>query len=197
MVEQRERARTAPMVREAVGVFGSEESLEAAIDELQSSGFSRAEISLLAADSAVERKLHRRYRSVRELEDAAGVPTSAYVSREVIGDAEGAVIGGLLYIGVTVGAGAVVASGGTLAAALAAAAVLGGGGALAGGVLAALIGRSHARQIEDQLNRGGLLLWVRTRDLAHECRATEILARHGANDVHIHGLPSPPGRPLA
>ena len=37
--------------------------------------------------------------------------------------------------------------------------------------------------------RGGLLLWVRTRDAAHEDRAKKILSKHTAHDVHVHGLP--------
>ena len=46
-----------------------------------------------------------------------GLPRTAYVSTEAIGDAEGALIGGLMYIGATAVAGAIVATGGTLAAA--------------------------------------------------------------------------------
>ena len=42
------------LIREAVGYFGSSEALESAIDELMQSGFDRAQISLLASESAVE-----------------------------------------------------------------------------------------------------------------------------------------------
>jgi len=48
LVEQ--EART---VREAVGVFNRSEDLQDAIDELLSSGFDRAELSLLASEHAV------------------------------------------------------------------------------------------------------------------------------------------------
>ncbi len=44
-------------VREAVGVFESEDALQGAIDDLLSHGFNRAEISLLAATDSVEKKL--------------------------------------------------------------------------------------------------------------------------------------------
>ena len=77
-------------IREAVGVFDSAESLEAAIDELQSSGFDRVELSLLAGEHAVEAKLGHAYRRVQELEDEARVPRTAFVSTESRGDAEGA-----------------------------------------------------------------------------------------------------------
>ena len=56
-----------PTLTEAVGVFDDAESLEAAVDELLSSGFNQAEISLLASESAVERKLGHRFEKVSEL----------------------------------------------------------------------------------------------------------------------------------
>jgi hypothetical protein len=43
-----------PIVREAVGVFDNPETLQEAIHDLLSSGFDRAELSLLAAEKAVE-----------------------------------------------------------------------------------------------------------------------------------------------
>lgn len=86
-------------VREAVGVFVTEEALQEAIDELLSSGFNQADLSLLASEEAVTEKLGHRYRRVSELEDAPGVPGAEYVSPESRGDAEGAVIGALMYVG--------------------------------------------------------------------------------------------------
>lgn len=174
---------------EAVAVFENAETLQAAIDELLSSGFDRAELSLLAGENAVEQKLGHAYRKVEELEDDGSIPRAAYVSTESIGDAEGGLVGGLMYVGATVAAGAVVATGGTLAAVIAAAALAGGAGALIGSVLAKLVGDHHAHRIQEQLDHGGLLLWVRTRDETHERRATEILSKHSAHDVHIHALP--------
>ncbi|MEX2374471.1 MAG: hypothetical protein WD942_02650 [Dehalococcoidia bacterium] len=173
-------------VREAVGIFEHSEDLEDAVDELLSSGFDRAELSLLASERAVDEKLAHRYKKVTELADDPNVPRSAYVSTEAIGDAEGGVIGGLLYIGAASAAGAVVASGGTLAAAVAAAALAGGAGGLVGALLAKRIGSHHADYLQDQIDRGGLLLWVRLWNAADERRAIEILGRHSARDVHVH-----------
>jgi len=171
-------------------VFDDVEHLQTAIDELESSGFDRAEISLLAGSGAIESKLGHVYEKVEELEDDAKVPRSAYVSTESIGDAEGALIGGLFYIGALTAIGAVVASGGALLSVLAAAAVAGGAGGMAGAALAALVGQHHANYLQEQLDRGGLLLWVSTRDTAHVTRAKEILKRNSAHDVHIHKLPT-------
>src|SRR6478609_935761 len=55
--------------REAVGVFSSPETLQEAIDELLSSGFHRAELSLLASEHAVEEKLRYQYEKVNALAD--------------------------------------------------------------------------------------------------------------------------------
>ena len=175
-------------IREAVGVFHDPDSLQEAMDELFSSGFDRAELSLLAGEHAIEEKLGHRYRKVAELEDDPRVPRTAYVSIELIGDAEGGIIGGLMYVGAVVAGGAVVASGGTLAGAFLAAAMAGGVGGLFGSALAKLIDRHHADYLQRQLEKGGLLLWVRTRDLEHEQRAKRILERHSGEDVHVHEL---------
>ena len=178
---------------EAVAVFDDAVAFQAAIDELLSAGFDRAEISLLASEHAVEEKLGHAYEKVVELEDDSAVPRTAFVSTEAIGDAEGGLIGGLVYVGAVATAGAVVASGGTLAAAIAGAAMLGGAGGVIGSVLAKLIGDHHAQRIQEQLHHGGLLLWVRTRDKAHERRAVDILSKHAAHDVHTHALAAPSG----
>lgn len=174
-------------VREAVGYFGAVEDLEAAIDELESSGFDRAEISLLASEHAVEEKLGHKYQKVSELEDDTAVPRTHYVSKESVGAAEGALIGTPLYFAALAAFGAIVASGGTLVAALAGAAAAGGAGGLIGGALAKLVGDHHAQYLHNELEHGGLLLWVRTWDARDEERAVAILKKHSGRDVHVHG----------
>ncbi|WP_022728658.1 hypothetical protein [Fodinicurvata sediminis] len=175
-------------IREAVGVFKTEAALQQAIDELLSSGFDRAELSLLAAEETVERTLAHRYRKVSELEDNPAVPRTFYVPIESIGEAEGGVVGTLLYVGAVAAAGAVVASGGTLAAAISAAALAGGTGGFIGSILARRIGQHHADHLQTQLDHGGLLLWVRTWDRSDEERAIRILEKHSGQDVHLHDL---------
>ncbi len=180
----------APTVREAVGVFQSERALQAAIDDLLLHGFDQSELSLLAPLSSIEKELGHSFTSVKELEDDAAVPTTAYVSTESIGDAEGGVFGGFIYVGALATLTAVVASGGAIGAAIIAAAAGGIGGGAIGAVLAKIVGQHHADNIADQLERGGLLLWVRTWNDVDEERAVRILADHSGSDVHVHGLPA-------
>lgn len=180
------------VTREAVGIFHGPDELQSAIDELLSSGFHRAELSLLASEQAVLEKLGHRYQRVRELADDPSTPRAAYVSTEAIGDAEGALIGGLMYVGATVATGAIVVSGGTLAAAIAAAVAAGGAGGLIGSVLAKWVGHHHAHYLHEQLEHGGMLLWVRTSTAVDEERAIEILRKFSAENVHLHGTPVAP-----
>lgn len=176
-------------IREAVGVFQDWNSLQAAVDELQVSGFDRSEISLLAGEHAVEEKLGHIYQKVQELEDDPRVPRTAFVGRDSILEGRVGIIGGLAYIGAIATIGAVVASGGTVVAALAGAVAAAGGGGYLGTVASRWLGRDRAREIEAQLGKGGLLLWVRIRDGDHEQRAVEILDKHSAGDVHVHEIP--------
>ena len=178
-----------PTVREAVSVFNSPESLQDAIDELLSSGFHRAELSLLASEHAVEEKLRHQYKKVDALADDPTIPRAAYVSTEAIGGAQGGLIGGLMYVGAAAAAGAIVASGGTIAAVIVAAALAGGAGGLIGSILAKWVGDQHSLYLQEQMDHGGLLLWVHTRDAALEDRAVEILKKHSGADVHVHTLP--------
>ena len=94
-------------VHEVVGIFHAAEDLQAAIDELLSSGFDRAELSLIAGEYAVEKKLGHAYRRAALMADDLTIPRTAYVSTEAIGDAQGGLIGGLVYVGAVVAAGAV------------------------------------------------------------------------------------------
>jgi len=116
------------------------------------------------------------------------VPRTAFVSTAAIGNAQGALIGGLAYVGATVAIGAVVMSGAAMGAAIAAAVLAGGTGGLVGSVLARWVGHHHAVHLQDQIENGGLLLWVRAWNHSDEARALEIVAKHAADKVHVHGF---------
>jgi hypothetical protein len=173
-------------VREAVAVFDTAQTLQNAIDELLSSGFHRAELSLLASEADVVSKLGHKYRKSSELADDPSVPRAAYVSTEAIGDGQGAIIGALFYVGAGLLIGPVAAIGGTLIEMIGAAALGGGAGGLVGTWLAKVLGDQRAKRLQEQLDHGGLLLWVRTWDVDEENRAVQILERHSGRDVHVH-----------
>lgn len=172
---------------EAVGVFEDVSSLDSAVDELKAAGFERGQISLLASQGTVEEKLGHRYQRTEELEDDPDAPREVYRTRESLGESEDLLIGSLTYLPALLAAGTVVASAGVVAAAVTGAAVA---GAAIGTVLGHFMDKHHAEWLQEQLERGGLLLWVRTPDPEAEQKALDILRRHSAHDVHLHKLPA-------
>ncbi|HUI22588.1 MAG TPA: hypothetical protein VLZ74_16325 [Methylocella sp.] len=175
---------------EAVAIFNTADTLQDAIDDLMNSGFDRADLSLLPAQNMVEARLGHSYQTTSELEDDPAVPRTYYLERESVGDAEGALVGGLLYVGALSAAGAIFAYGGSLATAIGAAILGGGTGALIGTFFARRVDRLYSRHMQEHLVHGGLLLWVRTPDTGKMKRAVEILFKHSGRDVHVHALPT-------
>ncbi len=173
-------------IREAVAVFDEVAELDAAVEDLLAAGFKKSDISLLASEDAVSKKLGHRYERVEELEDEPDAPRIAYRTRASPGSSDDVIIGTLTYLPAVVAAGTVVASEGVVAAAVTGTAIA---GALLGSVLTRWLDKHHAEQLHEQLDRGGLLLWVRTSDPDSQRRSVEILTRHSAHDVHIHQLP--------
>jgi hypothetical protein len=174
-------------VREAVAVFDEVNELDAAVEDLLEAGFKKADMSLLASEESVSKKLGHRYERVEEMEDEPDAPRIAYRSRASLGESDDVIIGTLTYLPTVLAAGTVVASEGVVAAAVTGTAIA---GALIGTVLTRWLDKHHAEQLQEQLEHGGLLLWVRTPDRQTERRAVEILTRHSAHDVHIHKLPA-------
>ncbi len=173
--------------REAVAVLDDVVSLEKTVDDLRAAGFAEDDISLLAGHDAVESKLGHMYRRVEEMEDDPQAPRTAFVSSKDFSRREGLVVASLTYVPTLIAAGTVVASAGAVAAALAGVAVA---GASIGTLLTHWMDKRHAEWLEDQLDRGGILLWVRTPDTAAERKALEVLTRYSAHDVHVHGVPA-------
>lgn len=176
--------------REAVAVLDDVVSLEKTVDDLRAAGFAEEDISLLAGHATVESKLGHMYKRVEELEDDPEAPRTAFVSSKDFSRREGFVVSSLIYVPTLIAAGTVVASAGAVAAALAGIAVA---GASIGTLLTHWMDQRHAEWLQEQLDRGGILLWVRTPDTAAERKALEVLTRYSAHDVHVHGVPTAAG----
>lgn len=171
--------------REATAVFSAEDELRDVINELESAGFDHAEISVLPPREIVERKMGQKLQSTKDAQSHPDVPRSVPLDIGSMGAAQGALIGLPLYMG-AVASMIGVASGGAALGTIATAGAIGGViGAVVGLGLAGWFRGRHARRIKDQIQRGGLLLWVHIRDQKHEDRAREILARHPAQDMRV------------
>lgn len=172
---------------EAVGVFDKVEDLQAAIYDLRTVGFSRHDISLLGRQGVLEKELGWAYWRSDELADDPRAPLAAFVSEDAIGALEGSIAGGFFYLGSMIALAAMVGPASTLAASVAAVAIGGTPAAVLGVLLARRAAKPHRDAYAQQIARGGLLLWVRVRDPAHEALAVKILKGHSGRDVHVHG----------
>jgi hypothetical protein len=174
--------------REAVGVFVNPAALEAAVHALENAGFDTSTISVLGSDDEIRKRVGHRYHRVAEIEDDTHAPRTSFVSVGTRLKGEMAAVVFPLYIGGLAGAAAVVAAGGALALAIAAAIMGSAAGSGLGGLLAAAIAEQHSKRVEEQLARGGLVLWVKVGDAAAGRRALAVLREAGAHDVHLHQI---------
>jgi VIT1/CCC1 family predicted Fe2+/Mn2+ transporter len=173
-------------IPEAVGIFDTFESLQKAIYDLMIAGFSRYDISLLADQKVLEEKLGTSYWTAPELADNPDAPRAAFVSEEAIGELEGAIVGGLFFLGSYIAMLALLTPASTIAASIAAIAIGGSPTAVLGTLLARRVGKHHKDYYATQIQHGGILLWVRTWDKEKEELAVKILKGHSGRDVHVH-----------
>jgi hypothetical protein len=181
-----------PQIREAIGIFFDADKLEEAIHELLSSGFDHKDLGLLAGEHTVRQTLGHLYTDTNQYAGDADAPRVAFVRKKSLGDALHAWAGSLFFAGATTAAGAAVVSAAVLGGGLLAAAA--GGVALGaiGAALALIIHESDAEYLEQQVDEGHVLLFVRTRDTDHEKRALEVLSKHSGFDVRIYSVPDVP-----
>lgn len=143
------------------GVFHGRESAERAYQDLSDRGYSREEINVVMSEDT--RNTH-----FSNKDDDSAVGNHAAEGAGIgglIGGAVGAITGAVAAIGTSLlipGLGMVIA--GPLAAGLAGA----GAGSIAGGLVGALIGwgipEEHAKQYEDIIQSGGILIGVKARN---------------------------------
>jgi hypothetical protein len=171
-------------IREAVALFDDAEKLESAVSTLQSRGIDRSDLSFLAHASLTG----QRSGNLRQAAYDPMTPREAVVSDtdlrqgRVLGTGLAATIAAFAAAGFTVATASV-------GVAIAAAAVAAGGVGAASTLFARKLADDQASFLDAQLARGGVLLWVRTRDAANEQIVLDILRRYSAY-VHIHDLPA-------
>lgn len=171
-----------PPIHETVGLFQDADMLQKAVVELDTH-FPRHAISILGDKKGIEEKFGQSTVSPAMAEATNTPPLQAPVRSEekVIGVS--ALIGGSAYVGamaLALAAGAV-----TIPVTIFAAAVGAASGAAIGGVLAKVLGDHYHQDIEDQIQKGGLLLWVNTINEEQERIATDIMNNFGATHVKV------------
>jgi hypothetical protein len=170
-------------IREMVAVFDSREALENAIEDLQSNGFDRTQLSLLASRDTVEEQLRHPVADVHEVADDPATPRSEPLERPDVGNVMGVAVGPPAAFAALATAGVIALAGGPLAG-------IAVGALAAGGGVGALLAKSFNDQVvadfQDQIERGGILLWVSLRAPEQEAEARGILARHATGEVRVH-----------
>lgn len=180
---------TEPKLREAVAVFDSEEEMREAIFELESAGFDRADVSVLPSMEAVRKKTGRELYRVEDAEDDPDMPRAVPLGPAAIGAAQGALIGGPIYVGAMVMTISALIGGKAFGTIVMSGLFGGSVGLVVGVLLAIILKQRHNEHVKDHLDHGGLVLWVHIRDKEHELRAERILKKHRAHahDIHLHG----------
>jgi hypothetical protein len=175
--------------REVTGVFRSRKALIDAADDLLVAGFDRADIDVSASFDELQRRLN--YQSIPPA-DLADIPTAARQPLIDQGDVltTDAVVGSLAgCIGAVAMAYFLIIRG---MAPLSVGIVSVLTGLVVGGVAVLVVRRrlqrERVRGLEKFAEAHGLLIWVRVQSPEKEAEAQEILARHGAEAVHVHEI---------
>jgi hypothetical protein len=171
--------------REAVGLFDNISALQEAVRALEST-FPRQDISVLGNRKDLEEKFGTSSVSPALAEDNAETPRESPIREEEQAIGTGVMVGVPAYVGAV--AAAIAAGPVSIPATLAAVTLGGTGGALVGGVAAKLLGNHYTHEIDAQIRKGGLLLWVRTPDQERENVACDIMQAHGAKHVRVHTI---------
>jgi len=174
-----------------VGLFRSPDSLEAAISALTSAGWDRSELSLLGQKSTFDPKPPIGGETAEQAADDPGTSRASVVSEPDIRQGRTLATSLAGVAAAFLAAGATVASGGTVLVAIIGAAAAGGGAAAAAEALGQWAGKSRADFLHEQIERGGIMLWVMLRSPDQEAKAREILMRHGAELIHAHDAELP------
>jgi hypothetical protein len=184
--------KTAPeaTVREAVGVFHDPASLNGAISDLTGAGVDRAEMSLLAQQGILDGQPAEAYRSTRQAADDPTTPRQAIYADTDVRQGRTLLTSMASVIAAFAASGAVVLTGGAALAALAAAVGAGGGIGAIGALVGKRAGDEQQKYLQDQMARGGIVLWVKITDPARESRVCRILERYAADNVHVHDMPT-------
>jgi uncharacterized membrane protein len=163
------------MAKTVIGVFGSRDQAEKAINSLRQSGFSENEISLVAKDENQRGGQNTNDNTMGMQNDSVADGTTT-----------GGVLGGLA--GLALGAGALAIPGiGPIVAAGPIAGMLTGAatGGVAGGLVDWGIPEERGRYYEGEVKKGKILAAIRAEDNRID-KAAQIMRDNGARDVETH-----------
>lgn len=175
-------------VREAIAVFPDPQTLKTAVKDLLASGFSRDHIGLLASEHSVRESLGDFYTHTNNTNASGQTPVTAFIDKNTASQQQDSLGGSLFFVGTSGAMGAVVASsavfGGALLAALSGVLAVGAIGAMAGKI----IQQSDADYLQQQIDEGHILLFVRVPERTREQEVVDLLTRHDGQRAKIYEI---------
>lgn len=174
------------MFREVVGLFTNVQDLQDAIRTLEGSAFPRQDISVMGRRDELQQAFGDTSVNPIHLMDDPKTPRQAPSRPEEQTIGASALIGGTAYVGAM--AMAITAGAVALPAVIGAAVLGAAGGGTIGAVLAKVLGDRYDDHIEEQIEKGGLLLWVRTPDQHKEMLAQTIMRQYNGQHIHMHEM---------
>ncbi|MCC3861057.1 hypothetical protein [Pseudemcibacter aquimaris] len=172
-------------IREVVALFDDEEEMMDTIDELECKGFDRSEISILPPLDEVEEALGHQVDDIHEAFYDPKTPRMFPLDYASWGDAQGVLIAAPFMAGAFAVTIFGASTGMTLMNTILMAVLTGSVGAVFGYLIMFLLKKRHKDEVDDQIDRGGLAMWVHVRDTAHARRAIRIFNRHHAHDIQF------------
>lgn len=163
---------------DAVGVFFATEPLEKAIQELRDAGFTPEDIGVLSEDRRGRSRLLRLSKKFNRYFTGRVNRGLTNLRQETPADTVHATLGGFSVAAFALVGAAVVAAagvfGGATTVVLTAVAVVAG----IIGLTAVFIRKTDAQRLNEQVDRGHILLFARVRDENRERRALEVMGRY-------------------
>jgi hypothetical protein len=170
--------------RQLVGLFEDQSTFEAAINDLQAGGIDRSQLSILSHRSFEEHDPH----TEEEAAEAALDPESqgtAVTSDVDLRQGRTMLSGMAGAVGGSVTGAAILLTGAAAAAALPLAAAAGLGFGAAAHAAGRKASQTETRHLREQLEHGGIVLWVTPRTRHEEEAAMDILDRRAVRSIAV------------
>lgn len=176
-------------VREAIALFRDPEALNGAISDLTSAGVDRADMSILAQEGLLDGTVVQPVGDMSHAADNPNAPRQAVYADTDVRQGRTLLTSMASVIAALAASGAIVLTGGAALPALAAAAGAGLGVGAIGALVGKRVGDERRKYLEEQMARGGIVLWTKIADPARESHICRILESHAARDVHVNETP--------
>lgn len=162
------------MSKTVTALYENRVEAERAAERLMAEGVGVDDISLMMADGTRGREW--------AIKEGSKAPEGAAVGA-VTGGTLGAVAAGLVAVGTIATGGAGIVAAGPIVAALAGAGAGGAAGSLVGGLIGLGVPEHEAKLVEDELERGNILVGVKAHDDRVD-RVRDVLDETGGMSIH-------------